>query len=260
MYSKESYKSILRLALDEGYRFASFQEVSGRKIIYLRHDVDFSIDMALKLSELNASLGVQGTFFLLVRSQIYNLLSNYSLKMVEEMEKLGQRIALHFTPPVAKQDDQQIAFLIKKEFDLIRSQIPNIEPVFSWHNPGHSSLSTLSSLQIHGLVNTYDSYFLRDVGYFSDSNMRHTAEEFKDVVSRGMPKLHLLFHPLNWVIGGANMKDILAVTWRSVVREREVEFLNNNTYKQLLPEGMPDIVLDAFEKQWRIAADQDYRK
>ena len=85
--------------------------------------------------------------------------------------------------------------------------------------------------------------------------MRHTVEEFKEVVSKGSPKLQFLFHPLNWVMGGANMKDILVKTWRSVVREQEVEFLNNNIYKQMLPEGMPDTVLDVFEEQWRVSVD-----
>ena len=48
------YAEILEAAKAGGYRFRSFEESPERGDIFLRHDVDLSLDAALRMAELEA--------------------------------------------------------------------------------------------------------------------------------------------------------------------------------------------------------------
>ena len=258
MYSKESYRSLLKLSLQQVYRFISFLDKPDThdRCIYLRHDVDYSLSMALELAEINASLGVQGTFFLLVRSQVYNLLSHWSLNDVREIHALGQHLAFHYAlPPTIPACDNELAAFILADFDTVQSDLPELEPVFSWHNPTPELIKRGLHLKVPGLVNVYSARFIEDMPYYSDSNMRYSVADFETIIGQeNHPALHLLFHPLNWVAGGADMLEILATTWQYVIREREQEMRLNWAYRAALPDGMPEAVLQGFAEQWRRSA------
>ena len=52
-FSKDAYRSLLALALREGYSCASFLEpgeAPGSRL-FLRHDIDYSLQMAVELAE-----------------------------------------------------------------------------------------------------------------------------------------------------------------------------------------------------------------
>jgi hypothetical protein len=261
-YSLRSYRSIIEQALAAGYTFAPFtlEETAVNGRIYLRHDVDYSLEMALELARVNADLGVQGTFCVLLRSQVYNLLSPWSQSLVNQIHDLGQHIALHAAlPAMPPGTGHEIETTLRSDFDFVQRNLPVISPAFSWHNPTPEVLEwSLPLVQIAGLVNTYAARFTRDIGYFSDSNMRYSVEDFLRLVSNGQrPTMQLLFHPLNWVVGGDDMRDVLAGTWRYVIREREYGMRTNYSYQAALPGGMPEAVLQSFAGQWLRAAEEE---
>ena len=256
-YSLQSYRAIVEQALASGYRFKPFtlKQDEGAKCIYLRHDVDYSLDMGLELARVNAELGVAGTFFLLLQSQIYNLLSHRSQHIVRQLHGLGQHIGLHYALPPFPVGDLETR--LRDDFQFIRRQLPMLTPVFTWHNPTHELLAdSLQSDHVAGLINGYGPRFTRDITYLSDSNMRHTADHFLHVVRAGVqPALHLLFHPLIWVAGGASMRDVFARTWPYIIRANEEEMLSNRCYQGMFASGMPDAVLQTFVDQWLRAAE-----
>ncbi len=260
MYSKESYQSLLKLASEGGYQFSRFvdHEDTSSCCIFLRHDVDYSLDLAVELARVNASLNVSGTFFLLLRSQVYNLLSYRGLSRAREIQALNQRLAFHCAlPPTIPDDDEDLARLVRSDFDLANRHIPDLEPVFSWHNPTFEVLSRSDDLHVPGLVNVYGERFTKKAKYISDSNMRYSVTEFEDILTREHHSgLHLLLHPLNWIAGGKNMNEVIAKTWQYVIREREGEFSLNHTYQRLFPQGMPADVLETFSREWLTAAMQ----
>lgn len=128
----------MRLAQGEGFVFRGFLEGSrsGERTIFLRHDVDYSLSIAVELARINASLGVRGTFFVLLRSQVYNLLSRWTLDQVKEIHASGQRLAFHCAlPPSTPANQESMARMMFNDFGIVKSNIPEIEQVFSWHNP-----------------------------------------------------------------------------------------------------------------------------
>lgn len=257
-YSKESYRFLLRRALELEYTFAGFGDgaQAGGRRIYLRHDVDYSLRMAVELAEINRSVGVQGTFCLLLRSQIYNLLSPWGLEQVRTIRALGQRVAFHYVAPaVLPAGDADLAALIRADFEIVRHHVPDIEPAFSWHNPTAETMNRGLRLNVPGLANLSSAEFTQQISYYSDSNLRHAVADFEKLL-RGKENraMHWLLHPLNWVAGGSTMLDVLATTWKYVIREREEEMRLNRHYAEGLPGGMPDRVLKGFSDQWLQAA------
>src|SRR5207244_774607 len=190
MYSKDSYRALLLRALKLGYTLAGFVKdtQAGDRRIYLRHDVDYSLRMAVELAEINQSLGVRGTFCVLLRSQVYNLLSHYGLQAVHQLLALGQRVAFHYAPPpVLPGSDEGLAALIRADFDVVCRNVPEVEPAFSWHNPTEELITRGLHLKVDGLVNLYSENFIKAIPYYSDSNLRHSVAEFEALLNKSGP-------------------------------------------------------------------------
>src|SRR4051812_6000720 len=85
-FTLKGYETLLKQAVDSGYQFCSFENIdvdNSGKICYLRHDIDADVTAALKLAEIENSLGIRATYFFMLRSPVYNLFSRFNQKLVE---------------------------------------------------------------------------------------------------------------------------------------------------------------------------------
>lgn len=247
-YSSENYRHILQTLKLNKYSFLRFSEKSNTSAVYLRHDVDYSLELAVKLAKINAEMDVIGTFCLLLRTPSYNLLSAESLELAEEIINHGQQIALHYAMPrQVPETEIEFSKLIMYDFNLLKHHLPEATPLFAWHNPTSDVIKRGFDLQIDGLINAYSRDFLKNMPYHSDSNFRTSVAEFETIIQDNVGQsIHLLFHPLNWIVGGNNMLDILAKTWQTMIREQEKEVLKNRVYRGFFPKGMSDETLQIF--------------
>jgi hypothetical protein len=249
-YSIESYKELLTAARTAGYRFVRFTEAPAGigKCLYLRHDIDYSLPLAADLAEANAALDVRGTFFLQLRSDMYNPFSPRSTEAIRRIRAAGQWLGLHFACDTASTvSDSELAAAIRLDFDLLNTHVEGIDPVFSWHNPTATVIDRGLVLTAPGLVNTYSKALFRDIRYASDSVMRRTPDELESTVRNESPAtLQLLLHPLYWVIGGTDPVDVLARCWSHIIREREPEMQTNGAWAAANPGGIPEQALADF--------------
>ena len=74
-FTLDHYRELLDAAHAGGYRFATFDGPPGDGDLLLRHDVDLSLDAALRMAELEADAGATATYFLMTESVFYNLAS-----------------------------------------------------------------------------------------------------------------------------------------------------------------------------------------
>ncbi len=262
MYTVEAYRGLLELIRAEGYRWGRFtenQETAG-KVVYLRHDIDYSVGWAREFAQIDADLGAQATFCFQLRSPLYNLLTYPGLAKVIEIQQLGHDLGLHYVlEDTAATDAASLSAKIRADFETSRGFLPELSPVFSWHNPSLAPwvINRPEDFTVPGLVNMYGHRFTQHCAYFADSNLRYTIEELEDIIKAGHPRLQLLFHPFQWLARGADMLEVLARTWRQVIREMEQEFLHNHLYHRAFPSGMPEPLL----REWiealsrRLAAD-----
>ena len=74
-FTIQNYQRLLNLA-KQNYDFVSFKQIweTRGKAIVLRHDVEFSVPIALKMAEIENTLGIRATYFVQLHSEFYNLL------------------------------------------------------------------------------------------------------------------------------------------------------------------------------------------
>src|ERR671924_2223230 len=110
------YRELLEGAKAGGYRFGFFDAEPQAGDLLLRHDVDLSLDAALRLAELEARAEAQSTYFLMTRSVFYNLASPEGERARARLRELGHRVGLHAVWPSAELDDR-------------------FDGIVAWHNP-----------------------------------------------------------------------------------------------------------------------------
>lgn len=193
-FTYNSYRLLLNNIKDHGYAIASYATwpEHGRSVI-LRHDIDNSIEKALKLARIENESEVSSTYFVLLTSDFYNVFSAKSASMLKEILRLGHEVGLHFDEvryPEAKLDELAIA--IKKEADILSAAIGVEVKSVSMHRPGKAILE--ADLKIPGLINSYGKTYFKEFKYLSDSR-RRWREPVNEIIDSGQyNRLHILTH------------------------------------------------------------------
>jgi hypothetical protein len=186
-FDLEHYRELIAAARAGGYRFAFFDAAPAAGDVLLRHDVDLSLEAALVLAELEAELEAPATYFLMTRSEFYNLGSPSGVATIERLRQLGHRVGLHAVYPDATHDGR-------------------FDPVLAWHNPDPDYLTA----PVEGLVNAMQAGFFDPEQYRSDSNQRWRHGCPHEALSRGdFAWLQLLVHPEIWVYPGETMRETM---------------------------------------------------
>lgn len=247
-YSPSAYRRLLERLSESGYAFRSFIDgVADSPTVFLRHDVDYSLSWAVEFARINDECGARGTFFLQLRSPLYNLLAFESLAAIREILDLGQWLGFHITLPEEDLPREQVLELIRSDYQDLQAAIPSLQPVAAWHNPSLLVDQQGLGWEIPGFVNAYGRIGGRKIPYYSDSNMRYSLSEFESIVARQEPAIQLALAPMQWLPGEPSMVGILARNLGRKIRDLEVEFIRNHVYRGHFPGGLPDGVLLDFE-------------
>jgi len=196
------YRELLDAARAGGYRFAFFEDAPSEGDLVLRHDVDLSLDAALRLAELEAEAGARATYFLMTESVFYNLASEEGERTLAQLRELGHRVGLHAVYPDARLDER-------------------FEPVVAWHNPDPEYMSA----PVEGAINVMEPPWFDPATYRSDSNQHWSSGCPHDELRAGaFPWLQLLTHPEIWAYEGETMSETMHAML-DAERERRVEQL-----------------------------------
>jgi hypothetical protein len=199
-FSLRHYREILQAARSGGYRFRFFDHEPQPGDLLLRHDVDLSLDAAIRMAELEAQLEVRATYFLMTRSVFYNLLSSEGEAALARLRELEHAVGLHAVRPHLD---------IDARFD----------PVVAWHNPEPETMSQ----PLPGLENVMGERFFRHDRYRSDSNGYWRSGCPHEALAAGeLEWLQLLVHPEIWVYPGATMRETMLAMLESE-RARDLE-------------------------------------
>jgi len=181
------YAELLAAAKHGRYRFAFFDREPMPRDLLLRHDVDLSLDAALKLAELEADAGAQATYFLMTRSVFYNLASPEGDHALRHLRELGHRVGLHAVYPQLDLDDR-------------------FDPVVAWHNPEPEFMGE----PIDGAVNVMQPAYFDPDHYRSDSNQQwRNGCPHEELAAGGFEWLQLLTHPEIWAYPGTSMRETM---------------------------------------------------
>jgi len=184
-FSLGHYRDLLEAAQTGGYDWASFDRHPRTGDVFLRHDVDLSLEAALEMARLEHELGVRATYFLMTESGFYNLESHVGRYTQRQLRQWGHAVGLHAVYPRAELD---------RRFDK----------VVAWHNPDPPFMSE----PIGGAVNVMEEPYFTPGHYRSDSN-QHWREgcPHEELAAGAFEWLQLLVHPEIWVYDGATMRE-----------------------------------------------------
>ena len=199
-FTLKNYRLILELALIN-YNFVFFTEDfdGDEKKIILRHDVEFSIPIALEMAEIEASLGIKATYLLQVHGDFYNILEKNNFIAIKKIRELGHQIGLHFDThfwEISSETDLEKYMLIDKQ---ILQLFFEIEPqVFSFHNTNSFVLSCEKDCYA-GMINVYSKRLKSEVGYCADSTGYWRYKVLEDRLREAKDnKLQILIHDGMW--------------------------------------------------------------
>lgn len=178
------YADLLAAAQAGGYTFAHFDGAPRSGTVILRHDVDLSLDAALRMAELEHDVGVSATYFLMTESVFYNLDSHEGVAALDRLRALGHRVGQHAVYPNAPLDGR-------------------FDPVVAWHNPDPEYMR--APLE-DGRTNVMQDPWFDPANYRSDSNQHwRSGCPHDDLGARAFPWLQLLTHPEIWAYPGETM-------------------------------------------------------
>lgn len=192
-FTYDAYRALLRLLRDGGYTFETYHTWRDTpRCVILRHDIDQSIEAALKLGRLEAEEGVRSTYFVLLGSEFYNPASSAALAGLRELRELGHEIGLHFDEVAYPSSESPVEELIQREADILSSICGFPVTTVSMHRPSKATLE--ADLEIPGIINSYGKTFFHDFKYLSDSR-RRWREPVLDIIRGGeYDRLHILTH------------------------------------------------------------------
>jgi len=191
-FSLAHYRELLEAAKAGGYRFVGFDRPPEPGDLVVRHDVDLSLDAAVRMAEVEAEAGVSSTWFLMTRSVFYNLLSEEGERALARLRELGGRIAHHAVWPRVDLDER-------------------FEPVVAWHNPSRD----YRTAPIDGATNAMSPPWYDPQRFRTDSNQNWRHRDLPGhcphaELARGeLDWLHVNVHPEIWVYHGRTMRETM---------------------------------------------------
>ena len=204
-FSFDHYGYIISQLKSNKHEFAFFTEQPKTdRFIYLRHDVDRSLEKAAAMAAWERDLGVKATYFVRLHSRYYNCYSFPGLKALRAIMNSGHEIGLHTEfYDIAKVLGDDGAAVFAREKRILEEIIERPVRVFSPHRTTGSTntdeiMSRLKALgNSHQMLCTFDERFQSDVKYISDSS---------GIWREGCPcayldkhlRLQILVHPIWW--------------------------------------------------------------
>ena len=197
-FSPASYAKLIAALRERGYAPRGYADADPKaKHLIVRHDVDYSLDAANAMAKQESEIGFASTYFVLLRTEFYNLLSAEGLVALRSIASHGHTIGLHFDAALYSTDSKVLESAIAHECGLLETALGKPVTVLSFHRPAPQFVGAQD--RIAGRINAYGQKFVREMGYCSDSRgaWHHGAPLDHPAVREGRG-LQLLVHSFWW--------------------------------------------------------------
>jgi hypothetical protein len=173
--------------------------MSRSPLLVLRHDSDFSLQECLPMANLEHSLGMRATYFILLRSPFYNTFTAESRHILRNLVALGHEVGVHFDPQYYPElTPESLPAALAAESSLLTDLCGQPVTSFSFHLPDFGPWITLRDERIGNLWNAYSSKLFSSCTYCSDSNGYWRHKRLSDLLLEQPNQLYVLLHPEWW--------------------------------------------------------------
>ena len=175
-FSYNEYRNIIKL-IQQFLPIMDFADITPKteEFCVIRHDIEFSIDRAAKLAEIEKQLGISTTYTVQLRNNTYNALSEKNIELIHYIKSLGHCIALHQNPPYMP--EKELKEYVLKDIETLEHYYGFEVDRYAFHRPKQEQLAMY--LDIPGKINCYGELYFHyfkgkkpnlNVTYLADSN------------------------------------------------------------------------------------------
>jgi len=224
-FTRDWYRDFLEDLQSRDREFKSFAQPPEVGEVYLRHDVDLSLQSALEMARIEADLGVESTYFLLLTSPLYNPFEAESREIVRALTTLGHDVGLHFNTHVHWSEPpgtEALERVVASERAALETIVPTTDAV-SFHRPP----SWVLDRSFDDFSSTYAPELFSEIDYLADSTHR-----WRDNPPRltGTEPVQILTHPGLWGEEDADfdsrVEEAITAACRGADRKTTAEYLS----------------------------------
>lgn len=204
----------------------------AQRTVFVRHDIDLSLERALAVADVEAQLDVRATYLLMVQSPLYSLEEPTSRELLRRLTSLGHEVGLHMdlgergSDPRLTLDDVLAALAPARDrlATLLGAPVRSV----SFHRPPAALIDVLAEpTDLLGMVNAYASPLMGC--YLADSAGAWRHGDPLPVLAAGeVPVVQLLVHPFWWaaehVAPADRLEDFFATRTAGLAREQADDF------------------------------------
>ena len=199
-FTLKHYSDTLELALAKGYRFTPLKEhkVDHKKHIILRHDIDFTLENAKRMAEIEADLSIRSTYFVRLHAKNYHPFTLDNFKILDYILSEGHEIGLHFEPDFYKQFGLDPIKYFNNEVKALENILMTKVHGAATHEPARCGY-LITEDNIKETTLDYEAYLIKGFKYISDSGARWREGSMHEWISEDKAdKLYVNTHPLWW--------------------------------------------------------------
>jgi hypothetical protein len=197
-FSLAGYRALLQGFLDRGYETRLFAELDPAKShLVVRHDIDFSLELAMDMARLEADMGIRAHYFVLLRTEFYNPCSPQDWRRLTQLRDLGHDVGLHFDAAQYPQDLSSLEVAAAAECDILERLVGQPVTTISFHRPAQTLLGL--DRRLAGRLHAYQPQFFKDIAYVADSRgLFRYGHPFDHPAFAARQAMQLLTHPIWW--------------------------------------------------------------
>ncbi len=199
-FSIPGYAHLIQNFLELGYVPRVFDDtvMMSDGDLLLRHDVDYCLQSACEMARAEEALGVQATYFILLRSPLFNPFGHGEAEILREISRLGGSVGLHFDasyyPGLSV---EQLEVEAKREAGILERLVNREIRTLSFHKPPLEVRSRAA--RFGGLVHSSLPMFMDDILYCSDTlGIFGHGEPLDKLEVQNRNPVQLLTHPIWW--------------------------------------------------------------
>lgn len=212
MFSKKIYAKILDKYASQALDVVDIYATEPKCFALLRHDVEFSLERARRISDWNNEFSFQSSVLVQVYCDAYNIFSVQSKSILHSIDiSKYSTVGLHLYISHLECNDWDGFYReLTIQAQLLSDCIGRAVDRFSIHRPPAWTLQNRSDV-ICGMLNFYgDSFFEykpapKHIKYLADS--QHCFKYGHPLDSFSHQKYHLLLHPDEWTEAGEEAQE-----------------------------------------------------
>ena len=197
-FTPAGYRALLSAFAERGYAVRGFADVAPEaQHLILRHDIDVSIEATLAIAEIERDLGVGASYFVRLRSGLYNPFEPANRDALLRLRVMGHEVGLHFDASLYGEDEAQLDAGAERECTVLEQMLEAPVTMISFHRPARALLGL--ERRFAGRAHAYEPRFFSAMGYCSDSRGGwHHGHPLQHAAVAAGRALQLLTHPVWW--------------------------------------------------------------